>query len=176
MRKKQAANYAFVNDVESPCIVETTEIWVSLSYTREKDEFSLQISHCIQLYTFALKRFLAADSPKSLFHIRFHILKGDEEKIIVQSFCWLKEEQQLKLHFGRACFGVLSCLGFVAFAGSVWKSHRTSQKVVKRHRKSTEYVDERTTSVSLNEFYFKFAEEKSTETKSCTPLIQIHRQ
>ena len=49
MGKKQAANYAFMDDVESSCVVEVVEVWVGLSYAREKNEFTWQISHCLQV-------------------------------------------------------------------------------------------------------------------------------
>jgi len=47
------------------------------------------------------------------------------------SFC-LIEEKQLNLHNGVLVLDCFFVLGLVAFAGCVWKSHRTSQKVNKR--------------------------------------------
>ena len=49
MRKKKAADDAFVDDIESSCIMKVSEVGVGFSQAREKNEFSWQSSHCIQL-------------------------------------------------------------------------------------------------------------------------------
>ena len=59
MGKKQAADDAFVDNVKSASVVEAMEICVGLSYSREKDEFTWQISHAYSYVPVALKCFLA---------------------------------------------------------------------------------------------------------------------
>lgn len=117
VREKEAANNAFVYDVESSCIVKIAEIWVSLSYTREKNEFSWQISHCIQLCTFcfkALSRRLTdqrALSPAGFIHTT------KKRKIIDYSFAQLKNIITVIAISDQFVLGWFCCLGFGFLAG-----------------------------------------------------------
>ena len=53
--EEEAGDYAFVDDVESSSIVKAMEVRVSLTYAREKYEFTWQSRHCILLCVICFK-------------------------------------------------------------------------------------------------------------------------
>ncbi len=55
MAEEEAADNAFVDYVQSACVVEASEVGVGFTEAREKDEFSGQSSHCIVAMFWLLK-------------------------------------------------------------------------------------------------------------------------
>jgi hypothetical protein len=62
------------------------------------------------------------------------ILIFEENYNRITSLFSIEEENNCGCFLDELVYGCFSVLGLVAFAGCVWKSQRTSQKIIERHK------------------------------------------